>query len=772
MNEQWKEHSKHKGFKYARWKSVPEEARERFSEPGADAGTTVLAKHDEFDDPIAMINVTKRGGPKEVLFEKSETDIVLRDAPDAQVIVITPDDEAFIEAYKRGISCALVRNPGVVPAGALNGRKVILTLGRSRSEEWVDHLYNATDDVLTAIWTAEASDFDLLAEGYSVEEVCGRPEVKPAGEVSPLPGSGPTYVRNQGVLSKVSYNDDEEKEFVPLLNCYPRPVDRIRERGEVFFTVCLEQDGRRSDCFDLIPEISTSYQEIMKAMKRVGSPLPRPPANIAGKQTWVLKAFDQVVHAQWPAGVPEAVRPGHWGQVSIEGAGEDVWLFADHVFVPGQGLREVQKDEVYVDGHRVKATPNIDQPGPVLSTEEASIHEVEDVISRAHGQMTANLVTSYISYCASKVLPTAQEDNRHLAIFVGPKGSGKTTTGKLLLACFGQDPDEMVSISGSTEAGVLAHLGAYRELPVGLDEYKNDSVSKRKNALLRQAYDKGTIKKGTVNRAETEDHQLHGIPLLIGEHEPNDNTGALLDRGLILDFDNDFEEDTYEETVDLMKRASNIAPQLYNQFVEYGDEAFRELRSRVKREIGTRLEEHGFPGVGRRVDLYSSVLASREVIIGDLDQKIDGFVEHLAQSLDRVEQSAVHIRFFQTLTGYAAGRPSTRAHFARVMHGTELRLAATLSVSAYEEQAGRQRSSTDTGQQDILNHLKNFDGSWFLDANVNTRFESGQKKAWCIDLDHPDVPEAVLEFAQYAEGELDESLYEDRIDGSEEDGNS
>ncbi|GEM_PF-6424315 len=770
-NSKWKKHPEHEGFEEISLDKAPEELRQKFEEPTFLEEDGFLGRHEAMSAPIAWAVSYASAESGRILWEGAASETLLRDREDNDLIIIASEDEVFKEAYMRGLSCLLVRDKKGVPNSCIIGRNVVLVSEDKELETWSDDLYLSAGEDVEAIWTATSEALELLADGDTVDEACGLPEMKHVDQVASMPGMSTAFVEHEGALCRVVPTEDGEREFEPILNCVPRTVDLIEEEGRKSYLVRLDQGGTESEEFELTPEIANSGQDLVTALTSVGYDLPRLPDHIAGSQKLMLSAFRQWVHAQWPSGYPPATRVDHWGRVSLEDCDEDIWLFDDQVYIPGRGLLKVDDNTFCVGERRILMEPSIvedgqDEEPPRLCKAEVEIQEVEDVVGRAHGEVTGILVGSFLAYCGSKILPSVYSADAHFLLFmVGVKGSGKSTALKLMLRCFGQ-PAELHAIHQGTAAGVLAVLGAYQDLPVGFDGYKNEGRGKTgKDAHLRQAYDKGSVPKGRPERYKTTDHKIRAIPMIDGEHVPDDDTGALLSRGLVIDFDREFEEDTADEMAELKERAPAVGLQLYNRFVEFGDAAFQELLNQKKERIGDNLEERGFRRYGRRVDLYAYLLASREVAFDDSEEVESVLIDHLVESLGRLEGLSLHNRFLEVLVTAASKKFNDFSDFARVYNGTELRLGATNAVGLFEEQAKKQGLKRVANQRDILGHLQNY--SWFIKWNELTRHGpklEDKLKSWCIDLSDSDVPEAALELAQIAKGELAEDLRKESSD--------
>jgi hypothetical protein len=695
---------------------------------------------------------------REVVPLRDEDRPIVRERSDKDHVVITSEESTFLEAYRYGLACMLSSSIEAISVSELVGRRVVLASPQFSSDE----IYRRCE-AIEGVWTTSSFEkhAHLLAAGCPVSEVFGRPDTKPPGKVSAHPGGkNPFYTKEDGMLQKLIHTDegDERKN---LLNCFPVPVDRIEQNGERFFTVQLEQGDCTSTTFELTAETKTSYQTLMECINRAGETLPNPPARLEGNQRDLKISISQIVSAQWPDQVEPAHRSDHWGRVSVDE--QTAWLFEDHVYTPSRGLCSIRRDEIHVDDKRLKATPRIDQAGPELSKSDVTLEDIESVVAPAHSSLQAKLVSSYLALCAANVLPSGHRAPHYLLFLVGSKGSGKSTLAELMLACFGQNTNEgLSSLAASTEAGMLAKLGAYHDLPVGFDEYRNEAVDRKKNALLRQAYDKGNATKGTTQKNEQEKHPLRAIPIVVGEHAPDDRTGALLDRGLILKLDTQFEGDTYDDTRELIERASGLAPRLYQKFVDYGDEAYAELRTDMKKRLGDHLEELGHSGHGRRVRLYANLLAAREVTMGDADKVEEAFLGHLLDSADIIDDFALEQVFFRTLVGLAS-RDSARIQneIAHVHDGSQLRLHGTTAFQAFQEQTSRQHAGSEASRQDILNHLKNFRHSWFIGNQVPERFHDKIRSCWAIDLEASDVPKSAMELAKYAKGDVNSALLQE-----------
>lgn len=753
------------------WDDAPSRLRDAFTltESGEETSLDVIYEHDKFDKPIACSTDLWEDIEKVADLDSRERP-VSRVGEETSRILLTARDGVFVRAFTLGLSCLLVSSIEDVPKTEMIGRKIVLDPSLSLS---TDALYKIQDEI-EGVWTCpEDEDFEqlltLLSDGLHTTEVLGRPEIQPIDRVSAHPNrGGPVFVEEEGLLCKLDFKKDEEPETVPLLNCVPRPVDRLQENGELFFTVQLEQQGHTSEPFELKAEAKASYQKLMERIKRVGSSLPKPPAHLGGRQRTLQTGIDQVVHAQWPDQVPPARRSDHWGRIEPDSEKDPIWLFEEHVWTKDRGLQSIRRDEVQVSNQRFKATPSIDEPGPQVEADsEATLRDVEDVIAPAHGSLLAKLLSSHIALCAANVLPTAYDEPHYPLVLVGPKGSGKSTAAELAVACFGRHQSEgLTSIATSTEAGLLAELGGYHSLPVGLDEYRNDSVSHDTNAMLRQTYDKGGTLKGTPRKNENVNHLFRAIPILVGEHMPDDRTGALLDRSLVLQFDNQFGEDTFDETRELIEQAPGIAPKLYDRFADRGDDAYVRTRDKWKQCIKETLEAMGHDGTGRRIRLYANLLAARELVFEDAEKLADDFIDHLIESFDLVDDFAMHRVFFQKLLAYASYKKHRFKDIARVFNGTDLRLAATPVFDTFQEKLNRQRIDAQVNQRDLLNHLQSFKHTWFADWNKSTRFPEfdNPKKAWVIDLNHSDVPEDAIDLAAHAAGELDDDLRPEAAD--------
>lgn len=768
----YRRHSNQSNLKYAAWKRVPNEIQAQFEPPHNGSSGVALVCHDAMDEAIVL---EKAENQHRIRGLDTDGDTVCRENTreehiGSQLLILTSHDGVFWAAYRRGLSCLLIQTPVDLPPEVCVVDHFVLVEVAGNQRNWVKKLYNSED--AQGVWTLQPSALKRLPSAEHVTEIAGRPELMPAGEVAPGPGLGPVFTEENGNLCRVKYDSDEEKKYAPILNCVPRPVDRIADGGETFLRICLEQGGVSSRPFDLTAEVATSPQKLMQNLTMVGEDLDIPPTEFCNSLKKLRRAVKLYSDAQWPGSVPPAKRSDHWGHFSPD-AGGDAWLFEDgRVYTCDHGLREVERGEVYVGDSRVKVDPTIDMQGPSVSLdEEASLREVEEVVEGPHGALVAQLLVSFISLCAANVLPSVRRDKNFLLFLSGVKGSGKTTTAELTLACFGQTSDDaMTSIASATVAGLQNTLGAYHNLPVGFDHYRNDIVGAKKDGLLRQAYDQRSTSKGTVQVNETEEHPVRAIPIVLGEHIADDKTGALLSRGLHLQFDANFEEDTKEEMDELMTRASAIAPELFEKFDQVGDEEFVELRVNFEKRVVDRLEAMGHKNNGRRVDLYANLLAAREVVFRDGMEVIDDFVEHLAESLEIVEKYALHRHYFETLLGYVSNDSNDGIEgFARVVDGTELRLASTLAFDAYQQHSSQLRVERKVSRQDVLNHLKNFEDSWFPLWNEPTRYEGhGTKRAWVFELTHPDIPESALELAQYANGEIDATRVEEPSTDGEE----
>lgn len=215
--------------------------------------------------------------------------------------------------------------------------------------------------------------------------------------------------------------------------------------------------------------------------------------------------------------------------------------------------------------------------------------------------------------CAVALKPWLFEFNRTFPIlFVfGRHGSGKTRLCQWITRIFfnSSDPGSSTLIGQNSAAFIRNRAAQVRYLPFWLDEYRNNESSARHLDILRGIYDHTTvgISGGMIGTNRT--FQLESAAMISGEDEPDDPTGALAERMVVVRIPDKIPGIHFQEIEQLQYSFDGIFVHLLRNR--------EQLVTRIRQQYDQLLEKHRGMRVSQRTAInYALMHAVAKVVLG------------------------------------------------------------------------------------------------------------------------------------------------------------
>lgn len=221
----------------------------------------------------------------------------------------------------------------------------------------------------------------------------------------------------------------------------------------------------------------------------------------------------------------------------------DLWFFADCAFAPNGAILKADDSNIIWHegkGHQVDASvdergTSFEQGAPLMLASHDALEETKLEVDQILQNMTEhfyNVVGDYDAWIFIGTLASyaiAPELLKYYgghpgAWVYGQRGGGKTTLVRWGMRMWGYKHLDGIAIDDrTTEVGMNRDLAQYSCQPVWFEEYRHETITPRKVAILRGAFDRNSGSKGRADSTNrTISAKVYTTPIVSGESSSSD----------------------------------------------------------------------------------------------------------------------------------------------------------------------------------------------------------------------------------------------------------
>ena len=335
-----------------------------------------------------------------------------------------------------------------------------------------------------------------------------------AGQKSKIFVSGNRYFKT----AKKTGNGEEK--FVPLSNFIIRIKNRFVTTETQLREVCfVNVEGETSKPFILEPGQMVSAQRFKEFC--------------ISKGNFIFEGNDSDLVELWKYEFIKdegklIFQPDHLGYL-VE---HDMWLFGNIAIKAGETIAPDETGIIWIGSQGFKPLPlnvvgdNIENLPTVTQLPQ---DETDHLLAQTLASLKENIggYQGWLAIGWIKACVYATEIFHRFKFFpflflYGKHQSGKNTLARWLLAFFGLSDTDGESISESTQTGISRRLSYFSNMPVWLDEYRNDKKVIKLDGFLRNVFNRIGAVKGIKKEFGTRGVTVRATLILSGEQLPQD----------------------------------------------------------------------------------------------------------------------------------------------------------------------------------------------------------------------------------------------------------